>query len=470
MTKQREREREREALCPRGENRKKERKKKREAFCSPIENEKNARRVFFFPPFAFSLSPSLPSPAVVDQTKKKAKQSWCVLAPTSPSRPLFAPPDDASMSPGHAGRRIGPRTRMRVPAAGGRGGAMRERAEAAAAAALLLLSRSPPPLPLGAEASSRFSSPPTQRARRADGICARDWHKQLLDAATATAFYCFERRPIERKRKLSRSERLLTFNPNQNLFSFSLFHHLPPATQNKKQNAAEANPRDQGLPPHGPPQGRSRRPRQEGRQRRDQVQGPLLAPPLHARRRRRREGEQAEAVAAPGARRARQPLNETRGENNSHSTFKKFLRRCKRNIFCLRFLSFLSSFFVFFFFSPTVTREFLLPRKVAVRTFSAQILAFKTGRRRRASLYYNWKRKREREREAAKGQFSQWEKRERKISLFLSFFFYPPPLPRKRKEKENSFHFNEGPAPRSPPSERPRRAPEPSPPRPRGRP
>ena len=117
---------------------------------------------------------------------------------------------------------------------------MRERAEAAAAAALLLLSRSPPPLPLGAEASSRFSSPPTQRARRADGICARDWHKQLLDAATATAFYCFERRPIERKRKLSRSERLLTFNPNQNLFSFSLFHHLPPPhpqpkTKNKTQ-------------------------------------------------------------------------------------------------------------------------------------------------------------------------------------------------------------------------------------------
>ena len=103
---------------------------------------------------------------------------------------------------------------------------MRERAEAAAAAALLLLSRSPPPLPLGAEASSRFSSPPTQRARRADGICARDWHKQLLDAATATAFYCFERRPIERKRKLSRSERLL--------------HHLPPPhpqpkTKNKTQ-------------------------------------------------------------------------------------------------------------------------------------------------------------------------------------------------------------------------------------------
>ena len=224
-------------------------------------------------------------------------------------------------------------------------------------------------------------------------------------------------------------------------FSLSLSSTTsPPPTRNKKQNAAEANPRDQGLPPHGPPQGRSRRPRQEGRQRRDQVQGPLLAPPLHARRRRRREGEQAEAVAAPGARRARQPLNETRGENNSHSTFKKFLRRCKRNIFCLRFLSFLSSFFVFFFFSPTVTREFLLPRKVAVRTFSAQILAFKTGRRRRASLYYNWKRKRERERGGERAVQSVGKKREKNFPLSF-FFLLPPPPPPQKKRKRKLFSF-----------------------------
>ena len=123
--------------------------------------------------------------------------------------------------------------------------------------------------------------------------------------------------PIEN----ARDRRLLLhfFQPQQPTFFPPPPHPTaphPPATQNKtkyNKKTAEANPRDQGLPPHGPPQGRPRRPREEGRRRRHQVQGPLLAPPLHARRRRRREGEQAQTVAAPGARRARQPVKRGSG-------------------------------------------------------------------------------------------------------------------------------------------------------------
>ena len=116
------------------------------------------------------------------------------------------------------------------------------------------------------------------------------------------------------------SHRNKTFFDRQLL---TLFQPQPPSSplQPPHPPPAEANPRDQGLPPHGPPQGRPRRPRQEGRRGRDQVQGPLLAPPLHARRRRRGEGEQAEAVAAPGARRAGQPL---KGQENDIKTAQYF--------------------------------------------------------------------------------------------------------------------------------------------------
>ncbi|BAF21839.1 Os07g0546700, partial [Oryza sativa Japonica Group] len=69
--------------------------------------------------------------------------------------------------------------------------------------------------------------------------------------------------------------------------SSSAFHH------------AEADPRDQGLPPDGEEEGREVGADQEDQGRR-QVQGALLQVPLHPLRLRRRQGQQAQAVASPG--------------------------------------------------------------------------------------------------------------------------------------------------------------------------
>lgn len=62
--------------------------------------------------------------------------------------------------------------------------------------------------------------------------------------------------------------------------------------------AAEADPRDQGLPPDGEEEGREVGADQEDQGRR-QVQGALLQVPLHPLRLRRRQGQQAQAVAPP---------------------------------------------------------------------------------------------------------------------------------------------------------------------------
>jgi len=150
--------------------------------------------------------------------------------------------------------------------------------------------------------------------------------KQLLERGRATAFSTLGGSGgglLRSKKKRSAIDDCSPSfaTPFSSSLTSSLSHTPPPQNQNRKKTTAEANPRDQGLPPHGPSQGRPRRPRQEGRGWGHQVQGPLLAPPLHARRRRRREGEQAQAVAAPGARRARQPL---KGQENDIKTAQYF--------------------------------------------------------------------------------------------------------------------------------------------------
>jgi hypothetical protein len=61
------------------------------------------------------------------------------------------------------------------------------------------------------------------------------------------------------------------------------------------RGAAEADPRDQGLPADGAAQGRAVGADQEDQGRR-QVQGALLPLPLHPLRLRRRQGQQAQAV------------------------------------------------------------------------------------------------------------------------------------------------------------------------------
>uniref|UniRef100_J3MLU0 Uncharacterized protein n=1 Tax=Oryza brachyantha TaxID=4533 RepID=J3MLU0_ORYBR len=68
--------------------------------------------------------------------------------------------------------------------------------------------------------------------------------------------------------------------------SSSAFHH------------AEADPRDQGLPPDGEEEGRPVGADQEDQGRR-QVQGAVLQVPLHPLRLRRRQGQQAQAVSPP---------------------------------------------------------------------------------------------------------------------------------------------------------------------------
>jgi hypothetical protein len=60
-------------------------------------------------------------------------------------------------------------------------------------------------------------------------------------------------------------------------------------------SAAEADPRDEGLPADGAAQGRAVGADQAGQGCR-QVQGALLPVPLHALRPRRRQGQQAQAV------------------------------------------------------------------------------------------------------------------------------------------------------------------------------
>lgn len=61
-------------------------------------------------------------------------------------------------------------------------------------------------------------------------------------------------------------------------------------------SAAEADPRDQGLPADGTAEGRAVGADQAGQGRR-QVQGALLQVPLHPLRPRLRQGQQAQAVA-----------------------------------------------------------------------------------------------------------------------------------------------------------------------------
>uniref|UniRef100_J3N7Y6 Uncharacterized protein n=1 Tax=Oryza brachyantha TaxID=4533 RepID=J3N7Y6_ORYBR len=82
-------------------------------------------------------------------------------------------------------------------------------------------------------------------------------------------------------RLLRRRRRLASLRPPR---SSSAFHH------------AEADPRDQGLPPDGEEEGRAVGPDQEDQGRR-QVQGAVLQVPLHPLRLRRRQGQQAQAVA-----------------------------------------------------------------------------------------------------------------------------------------------------------------------------
>uniref|UniRef100_A0A453BCC4 Uncharacterized protein n=1 Tax=Aegilops tauschii subsp. strangulata TaxID=200361 RepID=A0A453BCC4_AEGTS len=69
----------------------------------------------------------------------------------------------------------------------------------------------------------------------------------------------------------------------------------PPPRVRTVVHHAEADPRDQGLPADGAPEGRAVGADQEDQGRR-QVQGALLQVPLHALRLRRRQGQQAQAV------------------------------------------------------------------------------------------------------------------------------------------------------------------------------
>ena len=84
-------------------------------------------------------------------------------------------------------------------------------------------------------------------------------------------------------------------------------HLLAIFTQKQKQqnplshfpHHAKADHRHSRFPPEGPPQGREpREDTQEGRQ--DEVQDPLLPPPVHARHRRQGEGREIDAEPPPG--------------------------------------------------------------------------------------------------------------------------------------------------------------------------
>ena len=75
------------------------------------------------------------------------------------------------------------------------------------------------------------------------------------------------------------------------MIAFADSFALPPLL-----SAAEADPRDQGLPADGAAEGRAVGADQAGQGRR-QVQGSLLQVPLHPLRPRRRQGHQAQAVA-----------------------------------------------------------------------------------------------------------------------------------------------------------------------------
>uniref|UniRef100_A0A0E0LLX3 Uncharacterized protein n=1 Tax=Oryza punctata TaxID=4537 RepID=A0A0E0LLX3_ORYPU len=74
--------------------------------------------------------------------------------------------------------------------------------------------------------------------------------------------------------------------------------HFSSAASSSDFHHAEADPRDQGLPPDCEEEGREVGADQEDQGRR-QVQGPVLQVPLHPLRLRRRQGQQAQAVAPP---------------------------------------------------------------------------------------------------------------------------------------------------------------------------
>eukprot|EP00982_Pelagococcus_subviridis_P017535 31547-Pelagococcus_subviridis.AAC.6 len=101
--------------------------------------------------------------------------------------------------------------------------------------------------------------------------------------------------PILRSRRPSSSRARVSLPPSVDPFPLA-----DPPRPLPLPSAAEANPRDQGLPPHRAPQGREEREDQEDG-RKDEVQGSVQQVPVHARRVGRRQGGQAEAVPSPRA-------------------------------------------------------------------------------------------------------------------------------------------------------------------------